>query len=257
MVKNNPFDEKDREAETAGDNAPIALPVNNETPQMSEAKKTGFDRTLWLNTGGILLFACCGILLIAYLFTRTSTYKNIFNYPPTPLPTPNMPATQAAWVKPSELPTLGSAAEARRAFRAEDTLYLESLGTYYPLIPDINQPGDVYWHAVELDVSRPVVWSYFRCTQTKKILDENFAQMQVEFFMNEESVPQRFIAVVDYQYQPWNDFFCRALVILVEKWPEGNHLLESQVTFLKPTHDGWNLYPAGTHTFKYFVSVQP
>lgn len=222
---------------------------------MPEAKKTGFGRTLWLNTGGILLFACCGILLLTCLLTRTSAYKNIFSYSPTPLPTPNMPATKAAWNKPSESPTLANATEAGRAYNRDDTLYLTTFGTYYPFIPEIIQPGDVYWHIVELEESRPVVWDYRWCTRTSKSLDENFAQIQVEFFLNEEPVPQRFIADVEYIWT--KDVFCRALVILVEHWPAGIHLLESRVTFLEPILKEQDLLPEGTHVFKYWVNVWP
>ena len=60
-------------------------------------------------------------------------------------------------------------------------------------------------------------------------------------------------AIVETPYEDGS--YCREYVGLVDTWPDGQHQLETRVTFTQDIHDGWNLYPAGTHTFKYFVYV--
>jgi len=75
----------------------------------------------------------------------------------------------------------------------------------------------------------------------------------VEFLMNGVGVSADHIAINESQRSDGG--YCRSLTALVTSWPRGEHQLEIRVTFTQPTDDGWNLYPAGTHTFKYFVNV--
>lgn len=48
---------------------------------------------------------------------------------------------------------------------------------------------------------------------------------------------------------------CREYVALVDNWPIGQHIIESRITFTQDINDGWDIYPAGTHIFKYFVNA--
>jgi hypothetical protein len=79
--------------------------------------------------------------------------------------------------------------------------------------------------------------------------------MQIVFNLNSEPVPQRYIAVTESQ-RSTDGGYCRTYSVLITIWPDGQHQLETRVTFMQPTHDGWNLYPTGMHMFKYFVTVE-
>lgn len=248
-----------QDAPSSQDNSPISLPGNEAPPKWQDGRQSGFDRTLWYTIGGILLASCCGILLVGYLITQTSAFKKLTTFNPlisnTPLPTHNMGATQTAWVKPTQSPTLGSKEETTRALDAGNTYPFVAFATDYPDMPKVNQPGDLYIFNIVLSKSRPLLWDYGWCTTTPDLLVGNFNQMKVEFFVNEQPVTGQPFAVKE--TQPSKNYYCRTLYILVTKWPEGVHKLDVDVTFLKPTDDGMNIYPAGTHTYRYFVSVQP
>jgi len=254
---NDPFNQDDS---TLNENTPISMPPRE--PALIGApsiEQNSFDRTLWYTIGGIVLLSCCGILFLGYLFSQTPTFKEAttFNFDPiptfTPGPTPDFPATQAAWVKPAQAPSLGSADEAYSALNDGYTSGLAYYAEYYPPMPDINMPGDIYDIDVRLGASTDALWSYGWCTLTPEILDQNFAQMKVDFILNGEPVSSRY--VTSYDNMPQADYYCRDFAILITKWPAGTHRLESSVTFLKDTNDGWNVYPAGTHLFRYFVTA--
>jgi hypothetical protein len=103
--------------------------------------------------------------------------------------------------------------------------------------------------------SVPLVWLYGWCTTTQAILEENFRSIQLEFTLNERVVPLGNFAIVDVTREDGSP--CRDYVALVENWPVGEHHLESRVNFTQPINDGWDLYPAGTHTYQYIVIVSP
>lgn len=242
------------------DNDPIALPEQAKINVTSSPSKS-VDRALWYTIGGIVLVTCCGLILLAFLFTRTSQFKELTTFPIapdfdyTPYPTPDIRATDQAWKPPSAPPSLGIRKEVESALKKDETPQLTWFATYRPLMPDINQPGDVYTYAVNLFTAQEVLWDYGWCTLTQKILDENFAQMEIEFFLNGKAVEDDRVGIEDYQAS--EERFCRTYNVLVKNWPKGTHLLSVDVTFLAPTDDGWNVYPAGTHTFQYFVTVNP
>jgi len=248
-----PFEVTSQETQNIGDNAPL-LPAE---PGQKPGPKT--DRVLWYTVGGITLAACFIVFLLGYTFIRSSPIfkQPPFVPPPTPRPivTPNLTATQRAWVKPAQQPTLGNAEEAEVAVNDNHTL---SLATYAfsspPSFPEINQPGDVYLFRIRLTNSIHLLWDYGWCTTTPEILDENFAQMKIEFLLNGTPVTKDRLAITESQRETIGD--CRSYTALVKDWPPGQHQLETRVTFLQPTDDGWNLYPQGMHMFKYFVYVE-
>lgn len=232
-------------------NTPLPLP--NE----AAASSSNVDRVLWYTIGGIVLISCCGLILLGYLFSQTSQFKQLTTFPSidyTPAPTADIRATENAWVKPARQPTLGSFAEAAAAVKAQNIYPVETGTDYYPTMPDINQPGDLYPFAITMTGSEKRMWSYGWCTLTTRLLDANFDQMKVEFLLNGVPVSSDNIASADSQAD--TDRYCRTLSVLVKEWPTGTHLLRTNVTFLRPTDDGWNVYPAGTHSFLYYVTVK-
>ena len=131
--------------------------------------------------------------------------------------------------------------------------YLENIASAIPDMPEVNQPGDVYIYEIQLDKPEPLLWSYGWCTTTQTILKENFTHIQIEFNINAEPVSTDHFLIQDENRDDGSP--CRNYTATINEWPKGQHQLEVRVTFTQPTDDGWNLYPEGTHIFKYIVTV--
>lgn len=223
--------------------------------------------TMFLMIGAVIVGACA-LVFLAFLWFRPDTNSLVAEYFPSPTPTrqptgtpaptrtaiPNLTATQQAWVKPALPPSLGSIQEAREALESGG-MYLEAFSSVYPDTPEINQPGDVYIYEVQLSESIPLIWSYGWCTTTQAILDENFTHIELEFTINEALAPFSNFVVNDYERS--DGASCREHAALVADWTPGQHILETRITFTQDIDDGWNLYPAGMHAFKYIVTLQP
>lgn len=235
----------------------------NLTPiEEADAKK----RTLILAMSGVIVFSIFVLFTLAFFWFQPAQNGLLAKYFPsptatrrpvnTPVPTrtlvPDLTATQSTWTKSGQSPTLGSVEETQNALEAGMN-YLEGFAFVVPDTPEINQPGDIYVYEIQLDQSESVIWSYGWCTTSQTILTENFTHMQVVFIINEApTAPDHFLI----QDEISDDgSACREYTTTLNSWPNGQHQLEVRVTFTSPTDDGWNLYPAGTHTFKYMVSV--
>jgi hypothetical protein len=262
MMDPLPFEEKPSN-ESLDKNLPIILPTENNVPQGQDFKTTKTDRMLWYTIGGIVISACIVMILLAFsvYHSMQSQVQEIFTvgtpvttYTPRPAITPNLTATQRAWIKPSQSPALASVEDVKTALNDDNTKYIEQYAVSFPDFPDINQPGDIYGYEIHINPSMTALWSYGWCTTTSEILDQNFAQMKVEFVMNGAPVSKDQLA--GYDYQRFDGGQCRSLAALITAWPPGEHQLEVRVTFLQPTDDGWDIYPAGAHIFKYFVYVE-
>lgn len=264
-----PFEMKSQEPQDIGNGTPAAPPPAEPTRGVDYASmqpSTGArgDRTLWLTIGGITITACCVVALLIVSVIRSDPFQDLLTYGfptyemPTRAPTlspRDLTATQSAWVRPDLFPSIASAEEAKRAVEEENTPYLEVFAFNTPYsFPEINQPGDLYIYEISLVPTMQTLWDYGWCTTTQEILEQNFAQMKVEFVVNERTVSERLLAVTEFQRADGG--VCRGFTALITGWPVGQHQLETHITFLQPTHDGWNLYPAGTHSYKYFVNVE-
>lgn len=227
----------------------------------------GFNKTTLTIMIGVVMVGACALVFLAFTWFRPDAGSLIAEYFPSPTPTrgptatpaptrtpaPDLTATQQAWVKPAELPSLGNADDARSTLDSGFFFYLESFTSASPDTPEINQPGDVYVYEIYLEETIPLVWSYGWCTTTQSILDDNFSHIQLDFVLNEASIPSTVLAARDYQREDGSA--CREVAALVQAWTSGTHHLETRITFTQAIHDGWNLYPAGTHTYKYVVTL--
>ena len=255
-----PFEMKSQEPSDTGDNTPIFADSEEETPLIGQpASRSKSDQTLWLIIGGITVAACVVFSFLLFNLIRGISRGELLSSDfPTPVPTivpEMMTATQRAWIPPSAQPTFASASEARKAVETNSALQLEFFTERYPPQPGINQPGDVYLFDIFIEPEQPAIWDYGWCTTTQEILDQNFAQMKTEFIVNGKILSADLFAVTEYDVS--NDSGrCRVLSALITHWPDGAHHMDVNVTFLRPTDDGWNVYPAGTHTFRYFVNVK-
>jgi hypothetical protein len=258
-----PFEMKPQEPSDIGDNTPVIVASAETEPEMqSPAQGPKTDRALWMTIGGITITACCVVFVLVFNFLRSDPFANLFtgyDYDtPTPFPTVSardMTATQRAWTPPSAQPTFASVAEAKKAAEDDVLMHVENFAEGYPFQPDINQPGDVYLYNVFLSAEQTAILDYGWCTTTQEVLDQNFAQMKVEFIVNGKVLDNDQLAIHEYNRSSDNGR-CRVFTALITHWPSGQHHLDVNVTFLKPTDDGWNVYPAGTHTFRYYVNVR-
>jgi len=223
-------------------------------------------RTLILSMAGVIALGVCALLSLTYVwfkpvqndpgakyFSSPTAARQSANTPAlTQTSIPNLTATQAVWVKPDQSPTLGSAAEAQKAIE-NGMSYLEEFAAQTPDTPEINQPGDIYVYDIPFDQPEPVIWSYGWCTTTQAILEENLSHTKIEFLINGESAELDHFFIENTTRDDGS--LCRDYTATIKEWPQGQHQLEVRVTFTQPTNDGWNLYPAGMHTFKYIVTV--
>ncbi len=254
-MSDEPANPKDEKREAIASNAPVSLPpaeVSLTAPSLG-----GFtDRAGWVIIGAMLVGGCVLLLLgVNFVSKILPALENrpISTYTFAPTVLPNLTATQRAWVKPAQSPVLASAQDAASAVELQNTEYLEMRSSVSPFMPEINQPGDIYIYEIHVVISMELLWEYGWCATTENVLAQNFEQMKVEFRLNGAIVGQEHIAVEEYQREDGG--YCRTFTALITDWPAGVHQLESRVTFVRPTDDGWNLYPAGTHTFKFFVDV--
>lgn len=216
---------------------------------------------------GVVVVGVCALFFIAsqWLVPNASSLIGEFFSSPTPTrvptstpaptrtPLPNLTATQQAWVKPAQSPSLGSAEEARSAADAGVNT-LEAFSFVSPDTPEINQPNDVYVYEIQLSESTPLLWNYSWCTTTQAILEENFSHIRLEFLINGSTVSTGSIVVTEYERSS-DGGKCRENTALIVDWPAGTHQLESRITFTQAIDDGWDVYPAGTHIYKYIVTV--
>ena len=230
-------------------------------------------QTLIILMSGILLLGICALGVLGYLWLKPGQDSPLSKILPTVMathapasvptstpvelqvPTVGMPdATQQPLEQAKEPPAFASAADAKSGYDAGDEI-LEGYALNSPSLPDINQPGDVYTYNIDLQSSIPLIWLYGWCTTTHTILDDNFKHINIKFVADDVNVSDTYIAVSASQNADGSP--CEDHLILVNQWTTGQHHLETRVTFTQDINDGWNLYPAGTHTYEYIVNVYP
>jgi hypothetical protein len=156
-------------------------------------------------------------------------------------------------IRQVETPTLGNLAETETAYKNKIS-DLRNLSRLHPDLSGVNRPGDVYQYAITLEQSRPALWSYNWCATARNTLDENFQNMKLEFFIDEAAIPIDKFLISDFRSS--NKLYCRQYYAVVSTWPPGRFNLETRVTFLRAINDGIDEYPAGTHYFRYAVTVK-
>ena len=245
--------------------------MNDDHHEMTSTEEADQKRrNMIILMAGVVILGACALFFMAFLWLRpgqfpplaeifaspTATRRSTRTPEPDLTPRPNLTATEQAWVRPAESPSLASMEEANQAFRSGTAaVYLETFASVQPEIPEITRPGDLFLYDVQLPGSGkfPLAWSYGWCASQKAILEDNFKHIQLEFTMNGSPVTLNHFVVTDKDNSDGSA--CREYTALITIWPEGEHHLESHITFTQDIHDGWNLFPAGTHIFKYIATV--
>lgn len=146
-------------------------------------------------------------------------------------------------------PMIASLSEAEAAFAA-GTPWLEALGS--ESYDTTSQAGETYVYTITMDRSQDVMWVYGWCAATEEHLTENWDNISLAFTLDGEAVPLDSFASLEGTFE---DEECRLYYALLTDWPSGEHVLTSEVTFATELDDGFDVYPAGTHIYKYLVAV--
>jgi len=238
----------DPEKQKQSDNTPIFMEdAPNSMPPPAE---TGGKNTLrlFLVVGALLV---CFLLAFNWLMSAGQSFQSLVAIV---TPKPNWTETQAAWIKPAEMPILASAKEAGDAWDIELYHFLNySAMSRSSPIPDVKLPGVTYIYELNHVKSEPLFLFNRWCAINQIILEENLSHIQFEVTINEVIVPLSIFVV---RSSIRDERACRLFFVLVKHWPPGVHHLESRITFSQPTDDGWNVHPTGTYIDKYIVIVE-
>ncbi|MCE7861512.1 MAG: hypothetical protein DYG86_17230 [Chloroflexi bacterium CFX2] len=157
---------------------------------------------------------------------------------------------KGAGVTPSAPPKIASQDEAENAFSSA-AAFLEDKAREQYSPEEVSQPG-VFAYTIPLAKSETLIWGYFWCTTTQEILDQNFSQIEVNFELNDESVPLDKFVIADL---PSGATQCRVIYTALSDWKSGEHHLTTSATFKTPINDGMSEYPAGDYVSEYSVFV--
>jgi C-terminal processing protease CtpA/Prc len=119
------------------------------------------------------------------------------------------------------------------------------------------ETGKVFPYSIVLQESTPMVWGFGWCATSQEILEQNLSQIVMNFTLNGKVVPVDKIAAVDQNVKDanGNNIWCRTATLVPDKWPSGEHHLETEITFKSKINDGMTDYPAGAIKNEYTVYV--
>jgi len=152
-------------------------------------------------------------------------------------------------VTPEGPPRIASRSEAEAAFQAQ-TPWLEALAR--ESYDTTSRAGETYTYTIVMDHSQDVMWVYNWCTATKEQLTENWDNISLVFTLDGEAVPLDSFAALEGNF---GEQECQLYYTLLTDWPRGEHVLTTQVTFATTLDDGFDVYAAGTHVYRYQVHV--
>jgi hypothetical protein len=121
-------------------------------------------------------------------------------------------------------------------------------------VRDMAKPGtDTYSGKVQKgrEYLLPIYW----CTTSLELLDENMQSISMQFFVNNEQIPNEYIRnYIDDSSKSWK---CNYHSVILSGWNENmQYVLEIRRTLSQRLFDGQSHYPAGTYIYKLMVNVQ-
>lgn len=159
-----------------------------------------------------------------------------------------------AFVLPSGL-TIGSPREIRIALSEGDIEGFEDRARETYSDEEFNTVGNTLTFTLSAKAEDRLVWVYGWCATTPELVEDNLANMEVEFIVEDTVVPLSQFEMFE-RLQTNDDgteIFCRSYGAIVYNWPGGLNTLETRITFLEPINDGMGDFDAGTITFKYEI----
>jgi hypothetical protein len=101
-----------------------------------------------------------------------------------------------------------------------------------------------------------VIWRWYWCATTDRILDENMQAIEVEFFLNDEDITSRFgERTFPFTEKPMKGWSCFTYEAVLKDWNPGGYSLRQQTTLLDEVNDGAETFPAGYKIYSYTVTV--
>jgi hypothetical protein len=129
---------------------------------------------------------------------------------------------------------------------------LEGLAVEQYQPEELSQAGKTYTYTIKLDQEQPFLWGSNWCTTTDKLLRDNFKHISFEFSVEDTPIAPNQFLVWD---NPLDDMQCRLYYTVLRGWPSGTTHLQIKITFDQAINDGKNDFPAGTHTYRYAVTL--
>jgi C-terminal processing protease CtpA/Prc len=162
---------------------------------------------------------------------------------------------EGAGVTPSGDPIFDNITEVQKIFNEGKVGYLEQYASEQ--YPNSLEVGNTFPYTIVLKQSAPMVWGFSWCTTSESSLKQNMGQISIRFTLNGNEVPGEKVVNVDQTVKDANgqDLWCRSNALVPDKWPSGEHHLETEITFKSKINDGTQDYPAGTIKNEYTVFV--
>jgi len=162
---------------------------------------------------------------------------------------------EGSGVAPSSDPVFSDLATVKKIFEEGKIGYLEQYAkeTYENSL----EVGKTFPYTIVLENSTPMVWGFGWCSTALDTLEQNLSQIEIKFTLNGIIVPADKIAVVNQNGQDANgkDVWCRSAALVPDKWPSGEHKLQTEITFKSKINDGMVDYPPGQVINEYTVFV--
>lgn len=134
----------------------------------------------------------------------------------------------------------------------DSTQFLEGYASEQYSAEELSQAGQSYQYTIRLAGDDEALWGTNWCTTTKELLEDNWANIELEFSVNDSPVPLTQFTVVETES---DGLVCRYYFTLLYQWQPGETNLLIKVTFAKELDDGMSVYPAGSHFYRYQVTV--
>ena len=94
----------------------------------------------------------------------------------------------------------------------------------------------------------PVLWGWTWCTKTEKDLDQSWKDINLEYKIDGNQVPNTYFTPVDFTTPievkdiGFQEAFCRMSIGGLSNWSPGKFILEIEATFNNPVNDGWETF---------------
>lgn len=136
--------------------------------------------------------------------------------------------------------------------KGEEIQLLEFLATEQYDEAELSQAGQTYDFTIQLNQEQSFLWGTNWCTTTEKLLRDNFKHITFEFSVEETPIPVNQFLIWD---NTLDGMYCRLYYTVVRNWPSGTTNLQIKITFDQVINDGKADFPAGTHYFRYAVTL--
>jgi len=117
---------------------------------------------------------------------------------------------------------------------------------------ELSQAGHTYDFTIELDQEQAFLWGSNWCATTENLLRDNFKHITFEFSIEDTPIPANQFLIWD---NTLDEMHCRFYYTVVREWPSDTTNLQIKITFDQIINDGKADFPAGTHYYRYAVTL--